>query len=375
MACWCWPVTGQTKKRHPYPDGRLARLQRRLYEGTFGGYSAPRWYQPPDTDKLCAVQCATDKIVGTATAMVLGAVWDPYRSPDAYGWGKGRGAHQAIRVIKDELADSDSVVGTDIASCFEEIPHDLIFRQLTPIVSDDLFLALLRSYLHSVQSAPGRGVGRGTTLAPLLADIALANIPPSIRQFGRIFAQILPAPCTPAHRIPTPASPETIPWQPRGGAPRPVKGSPPCPPAPRSSIDPGPAPTAPRRKSPDKGSTTYVEDGDRQEPTRSWLPWSPAGVDDHSRGRPRPSRKLTQQAQSSGKRPTPRPPAENRPKGRRTRETRIWLKGWIARLPSSSGLRTFLMLSGRTVSPSTSQTAQQIQTAIGGHSTVVTIHC
>lgn len=253
-----------TKKRHPYPDGRLARLQRRLYEGTFGGYSAPRWYQPPDTDKLCAVQCTTDKIVGTATAMVLGAVWDPYRSPDAYGWGKGRGAHQVIRVIRSELADSDSVVGTDIASCFEEIPHDLIFRQLTPIVSDDLFLALLRSYLHSVQSAPGRGVGRGTTLAPLLADIALANIPLNPADWP----DFCPDPACTLHtctQSPTPASPETIPWRPRGGAPRPVKGSPPCPPAPRSSIDPGPAPTAPRRKSPDKGLTTYVEDGDRQE--------------------------------------------------------------------------------------------------------------
>ena len=150
---------------------------------------------------------------------------DPYRSPDAYGWGKGRGAHQVIRVIRSELADSDSVVGTDIASCFEEIPHDLIFRQLTPIVSDDLFLALLRSYLHSVQSAPGRGVGRGTTLAPLLADIALANIPLNPADWP----DFCPDPACTLHtctQSPTPASPETIPWQggPRGGAPRPVKG-------------------------------------------------------------------------------------------------------------------------------------------------------
>jgi hypothetical protein len=127
---------------------------------------------------------------------MLGAAWDPHRHFDTFGWRPDLGALAAVERICQVLETAAQwdgplyVIRKDVRHAFESISHDLVLRRLEQKIRiDGHLLDLVEQYLHAVETAPGRGIGRGSTLAPLLADVALDHIdqrfPPCTTEYGQ----------------------------------------------------------------------------------------------------------------------------------------------------------------------------------------------
>src|SRR3954447_19560869 len=68
----------------------------------------------------------------------------------SFGFRPRRSAHDALQVLIDEYWQGRRwVVETDIASCFEAIPHDRLMRAVEERVSDQGVLKLLRAMLRA----------------------------------------------------------------------------------------------------------------------------------------------------------------------------------------------------------------------------------
>jgi hypothetical protein len=181
-------------------DSRLWNVQLRLMLGVYQ-FSPPKWRWIQGGKRKVAIQRAEDMIVSRVLTRVLRFVWDPHRYELSFAWGRGRGVHQALKALRRQIetAYTDDFFGAhyreaavfvlhaDIRHAFEETEHELVMEQLNLIVADENVLAVVRSYLHSVQTTPNRGIGQGTYLAPILADISFDAIDREIAS-GRSFA-------------------------------------------------------------------------------------------------------------------------------------------------------------------------------------------
>ncbi len=70
----------------------------------------------------------------------------------------------------------DCYVRADIKSCFESIPHRLVLGRLRSKVRDKEIVELVRQFLEAGKTRPGRGIGQGTIIAPLLSNVALSDL-------------------------------------------------------------------------------------------------------------------------------------------------------------------------------------------------------
>ena len=68
----------------------------------------------------------------------------------SYGFRPRRSAHDALQVLIDEAWRGRRwVVETDVASCFESIPHDRLVQAVQERISDRNLLKLLRAMLRA----------------------------------------------------------------------------------------------------------------------------------------------------------------------------------------------------------------------------------
>ncbi|MFQ5705785.1 MAG: group II intron reverse transcriptase/maturase [Acidobacteriota bacterium] len=121
-----------------------------------------------------------DRVVQAAAKIVLEPVFEADMAPNSFGFRPKRTAHDALQVLTDESWRGRRwVVETDIASCFEAIPHDRLMRLIEDRVSDRNVLKLLRVMLragvmehgtvrHSVAGTPQGGV-----ISPLMCNVYL----------------------------------------------------------------------------------------------------------------------------------------------------------------------------------------------------------
>jgi hypothetical protein len=138
-------------------------------------FSEPHRVQTDDGDIL-VIQTVRDQIVANAIFLILGPAFEPYRQFYTAGWRPELSDLDALEWVKELMLRADWFIRMDVKSCFESIRHDLIFRQLATFVWDRDLMYLIADLLASVETAPGIGIGRGTTLGPLLADIAFGAV-------------------------------------------------------------------------------------------------------------------------------------------------------------------------------------------------------
>ena len=82
--------------------------------------------------------------------IVLEPIFEADLLPCSFGFRPRRSAHDALQVLVDESWRGRRwVVETDIANCFEAIPHDRLMRAVEERVSDQAVLKLLRAMLRA----------------------------------------------------------------------------------------------------------------------------------------------------------------------------------------------------------------------------------
>ncbi|QBI18359.1 hypothetical protein ER308_01410 [Egibacter rhizosphaerae] len=143
------------------------------------------WIPKPGSSEQrpLSVPAVRDRIVQTAVRIVIEPVFEADFLPCSFGFRPKRGAYDALQVLIDEAWDGNRwVVETDIASCFEEIPHSGLIEAVEERICDRQVLKLLRVMLragvmeHGVVEGSVSGTPQGGVVSPLLANVYLHRL-------------------------------------------------------------------------------------------------------------------------------------------------------------------------------------------------------
>ncbi len=155
--------------------------------------------KPGGGERPLGIPTIRDRVVQTATKLVLEPVFEADLDPEAYGYRPGRSAIDAVRRVHGHLkAGYTDVVDADLSKYFDTIPHDELLQCVARRISDKHVLALIKMWLKTpVEERTGaggkrltggkgskRGTPQGGVISPLLANIYMNRFLKYWRQNG-----------------------------------------------------------------------------------------------------------------------------------------------------------------------------------------------
>jgi len=159
----------------------LDELASELREGRYRPLPARRVFIPkPGTteQRPLSIPAVRDRIVQAATKIVLEPIFEADMRDCSFGFRPKRAAHDGLQVLVDEAWRGRRwVVETDIANCFEAIPHERLMQTIEERVCDQSVLKLLRVMLRAGVMSEGV-VRRQVTGTPQGGLCAAAHKPP-----------------------------------------------------------------------------------------------------------------------------------------------------------------------------------------------------
>jgi RNA-directed DNA polymerase len=166
----------------------LASNVEQLEESVKGGwYRAKlvlRKYIPKVNGKLrpLGIPAIADKLLQTAVAKLLEAIYEQDFLPCSYGYRPGTGAHKAIKDLSAALRTGryTTIVEADIKGFFDHIDHTKLLNMLMRRIDDKPLLKLIRRWLKAgILDTNGQvlhpitGTPQGGIVSPLLANVYL----------------------------------------------------------------------------------------------------------------------------------------------------------------------------------------------------------
>jgi RNA-directed DNA polymerase len=128
------------------------------------------------------IPATEDKLLQTAVARILAAIYEPDFLPSSYGYRKNIGARDAVRDLTRHLpcGPYGSVVEADIKGYFAHIDHERLMAMLRWRIDDRPFLGLIQQGLKAgvldtdgQVLHPGTGLPPGGIVSPILANLSL----------------------------------------------------------------------------------------------------------------------------------------------------------------------------------------------------------
>ena len=164
-------------------ERRLEDLHARVHRGAYRPLPARRVHIPKAAGgtRPLAVASLEDKIVQSAVATVLSAVYEEDFLGFSYGFRPGRGPHDALDALATaiERRKVNFIVDADIRSFFDTVDQDWLIRFVGHRIGDRRIVRLIQKWLkagvleNGSVTVSGRGTGQGATISPLLANIYL----------------------------------------------------------------------------------------------------------------------------------------------------------------------------------------------------------
>jgi RNA-directed DNA polymerase len=164
-------------------DRLLDELAADLKEGRWRPLPARRVFiEKPGREELRPLSIPTvrDRVVQAATKLAIEPVFEADFLSCSFGFRPKRAAHDALQVLIDEFWRGRRwVVETDIADCFEAIPHDRLMSAIEERIVDRKLLKLLRALMRAGVMQEGAvrrevtGTPQGGVISPLLANVYL----------------------------------------------------------------------------------------------------------------------------------------------------------------------------------------------------------
>ncbi len=164
----------------------LDELADELRQGRYRPLPARRVFIPkPGTSEQrpLSIPAVRDRIVQAALKIALEPIFEADFVACSFGFRPRRGQHDALQVVIDEAWRGRRwVVETDIASCFETIPHDGLMQAVQERVVDGSVLKLLRAMLRAgvmhegLVRHPDTGTPQGGVISPLLCNVYLHRL-------------------------------------------------------------------------------------------------------------------------------------------------------------------------------------------------------
>lgn len=176
-------------------DRLLDELASDLKEGSYRPLPARRvWIPKPGRveRRPLSIPAVRDRIVQAAVKIVIEPVFEADFLPCSYGFRPGRAPHDALQVLLDEsFRGRRWVVESDIASCFESIPHEKLMQAVEERIVDRRLLKLLRAMLRAGVMEEGAvrradvGTPQGGVVSPLLCNVYLHRLDRAWETRGR----------------------------------------------------------------------------------------------------------------------------------------------------------------------------------------------
>jgi len=164
----------------------LDELAADLKAGTYRPLPARRvWIPKPGSteQRPLSIPAVRDRIVQAALKTVIEPIFEADFLPCSFGFRPKRRAHDALQVLIDEAWRGRRwMVETDVASCFEAIPHDRLMQAIEERIVDRHVLKLLRAMLRAGVMEAGvvrgsvTGTPQGGGVSPLLCNVYLHRL-------------------------------------------------------------------------------------------------------------------------------------------------------------------------------------------------------
>lgn len=164
----------------------LDELSVDLREGRYRPLPGLRvWIPKPGSEERrpLSIPAVRDRVVQTALKIVLEPVFEADFLSCSFGFRPKKAAQDALQVMIDEAWRGRRwVVETDIASCFDAIPHGRLMTVIEERICDRHILKLLRALLRAGVMEEGvvrhhvAGTPQGGVVSPLLANVYLNQL-------------------------------------------------------------------------------------------------------------------------------------------------------------------------------------------------------
>src|SRR3954451_12125193 len=134
----------------------------------------------PMEQRQLSIPAVRDRVVQAAAKIVIEPIFEADMLECSFGFRPRRSAHDALQVIVDEAWRGRRwVAETDIANCFEAIPHHGLMQAVEERIADRHVLKLLRAMLRAgvLENATvmrsTSGTPQGGVISPVLANVYL----------------------------------------------------------------------------------------------------------------------------------------------------------------------------------------------------------
>jgi RNA-directed DNA polymerase len=164
----------------------LDQLATDLREGRWRPLPARRVFIPkPGRDELrpLSIPAVRDRIVQAAAKLVIEPIFEADMLECSFGFRPRRSAHDALQVLVDEAWGGRRwIVESDVANCFEAIPHSQLMSAIEERIVDRNVLKLLRAMLRAgvmedrAVTRTGAGTPQGGVISPCLCNVYLHRL-------------------------------------------------------------------------------------------------------------------------------------------------------------------------------------------------------
>jgi group II intron reverse transcriptase/maturase len=164
----------------------LDELAADLKDGRWRPLPARRVFIPkPGREELrpLSIPAVRDRVVQAAVKIVIEPIFEADMLECSFGFRPERSAHDALQAIVDEAWRGRRwVAESDIANCFEAIPHAALMSAIEERIVDRHLLKLLRAMLRAgvlesgAVKRTGSGTPQGGVISPVLCNVYLHRL-------------------------------------------------------------------------------------------------------------------------------------------------------------------------------------------------------